>query len=62
MQDRVDDCRDMLRPYANNGIYAGFAEQDIPDPMEAYFGDEAARLAALKRRYDPDNIFIGYGV
>lgn len=62
MQDWVDDCRDMLRPYANNRIYAGYAERDLSDPIAAYFGDEAARLATLKRRYDPDNIFIGYGV
>lgn len=62
MQRWVDDCRDMLRPYANNRIYAGYAERDLSEPMAAYFGDEAARLAALKRRYDPDNFFMGYGV
>lgn len=62
MQEWVDDCRDLLRPYANNRTYAGYAEQDLANPVAAYFGDEAARLAALKRRYDPGNIFPGYGV
>lgn len=59
MQNWVDTCRDMLRPHANGRIYAGYAEKDLPDPMPSYFGDAAARLGALKRHYDPDNIFMG---
>ncbi|KTE38577.1 MULTISPECIES: FAD-binding oxidoreductase [unclassified Sphingopyxis] len=59
MQNWVDACRDILRPYANGRIYAGYAEKDLPDPMASYFGEAAARLSALKRHYDPDNIFMG---
>jgi hypothetical protein len=59
MQNWVDESRDILRPYANDRIYAGYAEKDLPDPMTSYFGEAAARLGALKRRYDPDNVFMG---
>ncbi len=59
MQAWVDDCRKILHPHANGRIYAGYAEKDLADPMASYFGEAAARLDTLKRRYDPDTIFKG---
>ncbi len=54
----VNDCKSILAPAANNRVYAGYAERDLPNPMAAYFGDSTARLEALKRHYDPNNVFM----
>lgn len=59
MQHWVNDCRSIMRAYASGRVYAGYAEPDLRDPMSSYFGKAAAQLGALKRRYDPDNIFAG---
>jgi hypothetical protein len=46
-----------LRPKAN-GVYANFLEDEGDDRIrEAYPGDTFRRLVALKRRYDPSNLF-----
>jgi hypothetical protein len=58
MQDWVDDCQKILSLRANSRIYAGYAEQDLPNPMAAYFGNAAPRLAALRQHYDPQNVFM----
>lgn len=52
-----------MEPYASGGQYVNFLGQegDRQDPRAAalavYGPDKLARLTALKRRYDPDNIF-----
>jgi FAD binding domain/Berberine and berberine like len=58
MQDWVDDCQKILSSCANSRVYAGYAEQDLPNSMAAYFGSAAPRLAALKQHYDPHNVFM----
>jgi hypothetical protein len=46
-----------LQPKAN-GVYANFLEDEGDDRVrEAYPGDTFRRLVALKRRYDPSNLF-----
>jgi hypothetical protein len=46
-----------LRPKAN-GVYVNFLEDEGDDRVrEAYPGDTYRRLVALKRRYDPSNLF-----
>jgi hypothetical protein len=46
-----------LRPEAN-GAYVNFLEDEGPDRVrDAYPPATYARLAAVKRRYDPDNLF-----
>lgn len=58
MQDWVDDCQKILGSCANGRVYAGYAEQDLPNPMTAYFGNAASRLATLRQHYDPKNVFM----
>jgi FAD/FMN-containing dehydrogenase len=49
--------RDALRPYAMPGCYANFQMDDGPHAARACYGTNAARLAQLKGRYDPANLF-----
>jgi len=47
-----------LRPYANGGVYLNFVGDEGADRVRAAFGDEnLARLAAVKDRYDRENVF-----
>jgi FAD/FMN-containing dehydrogenase len=49
--------RDVLRPYAMPGCYANFQMDEGPEAARACYGSNADRLAALKARYDPANVF-----
>ena len=54
------EVADVMRPWSFNGAgYANYASSDETDErVRASFGPERfARLAAVKRRYDPDNVF-----
>ena len=47
-----------VRPFANGGVYLNFTGDEGPDRIRAAFGeDNLRRLAAVKDRYDPDNVF-----
>jgi hypothetical protein len=39
------------------GCYANFQMDDGPEAARACYGTNAARLAELKGRYDPGNLF-----
>jgi FAD/FMN-containing dehydrogenase len=48
-----------MQPYSNGGVYANF-EAPVSDTLaqtRAGHGDNYARLAAIKRKYDPSNRF-----
>ena len=47
---------DALRPYAMAGGYSNF-QMDEPDRVRGMYGDNYDRLARIKARYDPDNVF-----
>jgi len=64
--DAADDkrcvawARDFFKasaPYASAGAYINFMTEDETDRIAAAYGSNYARLAQIKRRYDPDNIF-----
>jgi FAD/FMN-containing dehydrogenase len=46
-----------MTPYASGGVYANYQDFDEADGAEAAFGGNVERLRAIKRRYDPDNLF-----
>ena len=46
-----------LAPYAIGGAYSNFLMDEGPEQADASYGANHARLAAVKRRYDPDNVF-----
>ena len=59
-----DDCIGWARktfsavtPYATGGAYVNFMTQDESDRVRQAYGGHYARLAALKRTYDPGNVF-----
>jgi FAD/FMN-containing dehydrogenase len=47
-----------IRPYGTGRTYVNFQTADEPDArVRAAYGQNYARLAALKHRYDPENLF-----
>lgn len=52
--------RDDVARFASGGVYLNFIGDEGEDRVRAAFGAEKyARLAAIKGRYDPDNVFRG---
>ena len=53
------DCFAATQPFSTGGVYVNFLNADEGrDRIEAAYGAEnLRRLAELKRRYDPDNLF-----
>jgi FAD/FMN-containing dehydrogenase len=46
-----------LQPFAMAGVYVNNLGDEGPDRVRAAYGENYARLVALKRKYDPENIF-----
>jgi FAD/FMN-containing dehydrogenase len=44
-------------PYASAGAYVNFMTADESDRVAAAYGSNYERLVAIKRRYDPENVF-----
>ena len=44
-------------PYASAGVYVNFMTADETDRVSAAYGSNLGRLAEIKRRYDPGNVF-----
>jgi FAD/FMN-containing dehydrogenase len=53
------DCFEAMRPCSTGGVYVNFlTEEEGADRIEAAYGRaNLERLAALKRKYDPDDLF-----
>jgi FAD/FMN-containing dehydrogenase len=48
---------DALAPFSTGGVYVNFVGNEGEDRVRAAYGPAYARLAAIKARYDPDNVF-----
>ena len=46
-----------LAPYMADSVYVNYLGDDDADRVRAAYGPCWERLAQLKRRYDPDNVF-----
>jgi FAD/FMN-containing dehydrogenase len=44
-------------PFAMGSVYVNFMPEDESDRVETAYGANYHRLAKIKRRYDPDNLF-----
>jgi FAD/FMN-containing dehydrogenase len=44
-------------PYSTGGVYVNFLGEDEKDRVQAAYGGNYDRLAELKAKYDPDNLF-----
>jgi FAD/FMN-containing dehydrogenase len=53
----VRDTYAALRPFLSDGVYSNFMEDDDDDPAGAAYGATLTRLAQIKARYDPENVF-----
>lgn len=53
----VRGFRAAMTPHWGNGAYVNYADAELTDPTTAYFGDNAAQLAAVVSKYDPRGLF-----
>jgi FAD/FMN-containing dehydrogenase len=53
----AQDYWEELHPTSTGGAYVNFLMQEGTDRVKASYGDNYERLAAVKRRYDPQNLF-----
>jgi FAD/FMN-containing dehydrogenase len=52
----IADVRRALRPFGS-GVYVNNLTDDEADRIPEAYGENYARLAAIKRKYDPENVF-----
>lgn len=64
--DKADDARCIRwardffaasAPFANGGVYVNFLTADESDRVRNAYGENYGRLAAVKKQYDPANLF-----
>jgi FAD/FMN-containing dehydrogenase len=48
---------DALSPFSTGGVYVNFVGNEGEERVRAAYGPAYDRLAAIKARYDPDNVF-----
>jgi hypothetical protein len=53
----VHGFRTAMVPYWGYGAYVNYADASITNWADAYFAGNAARLAEVRRQYDPNGLF-----
>ncbi len=51
------DLWEALHPWSAGGAYVNFMMDEGEERVRATYRDNYSRLAAIKRKYDPDNLF-----
>jgi FAD/FMN-containing dehydrogenase len=46
-----------MAPHAAGGVYVNFLTEDERERVQSAYGENYARLATVKQRFDPDNLF-----
>ena len=57
LMDWTNDAGRLLQPASGERIYIGYQSHSGQGSAEAVFGSNLSRLAALKSKYDPANVF-----
>jgi hypothetical protein len=52
----LQDTQAQLAPFTQ-GAYQNYIDPTLVDWQQAYYGSNLARLADVKRSYDPDDVF-----
>ena len=53
----LDETSRLLQPHSGGRLYVNYASVEGQRAAEAGYGRNYSRLASIKRRYDPDNVF-----
>jgi FAD/FMN-containing dehydrogenase len=53
----VTDAASALRPWSSAGTYVNYLSSDSDEAVRAAYKTNYQRLIALKRTYDPSNVF-----
>jgi Berberine and berberine like len=57
--ERISRCMSLLRALEpNGGAYVSESNYFVKQWRQSYWGSNYARLAAIKRKYDPDGLFF----
>jgi FAD/FMN-containing dehydrogenase len=48
---------DSVHPWGNGAVFPNFADPDLHDPAERYYGRNLPQLKRIKQHYDPGNRF-----
>jgi FAD/FMN-containing dehydrogenase len=51
------EYHEALHPFSAGGAYVNMMMEEGQDRVEAAYGENYPRLAAIKAEYDPDNLF-----
>jgi FAD/FMN-containing dehydrogenase len=57
VKDWTVEYWEAVHPYATGGAYVNFMMDEGQQRVEATYGENYRRLAAIKAKYDPDNLF-----
>jgi FAD/FMN-containing dehydrogenase len=53
----LSHIRGLLKGLGTGRAYQNFPDPELADPLQAYYGQNPARLRKIKARYDPDDFF-----
>ncbi|MGI5456006.1 FAD-binding oxidoreductase [Streptomyces sp. CA-249302] len=56
-QSWLTKTHDAMKPYASGAAYQNYTDPTLTNWRKAYYGDAAARLASVKKQYDPNRFF-----
>jgi FAD/FMN-containing dehydrogenase len=56
-QSWLTKTHDAMKPYASGAAYQNYTDPTLTNWRKAYYGDAAAKLATVKKQYDPNRFF-----